>query len=350
MRLLAFTALLSLAGQLSAAEVLPLHDRTNGASTDAALEPLRPWFTQSVVRVLNSAGKHVLTGTWVSADGYFLTKASEAPTGASVRVMLPDGSTAEARVVYRALDRDLLLAKVQVTQKAVAQWVDYHLADLGDWVLGSTAGVDEQGEYARVIRVGVISAARRSIPASKAALGLVISNTGPGGVAEVSSVWPDSPAAGAGVLEGDKLLAVEGQSMTSAEQLRDALAGYRAGQEVKLTLQRGKTNSTLSIRLGSYSRVHLTAAGEDYANGGVSLRTDGYAAVLQHDLPLKPRDMGSPLLDLNGNCIGLNIARVDRVTTFALPADSFVKDVELWISQDQRSHAETIRKALPVEN
>jgi serine protease Do len=70
--------------------------------------------------------------------------------------------------------------------------------------------------------------------------------------------------------------------------------------------------------------------------------------VLQHDLPLKPRDMGSPLLDLNGNCIGLNIARVDRVTTFALPADSFVKEVELWISQDQRLHAETVRKALPV--
>jgi len=31
--------------------------------------------------------------------------------------------------------------------------------------------------------------------------------------------------------------------------------------------------------------------------------------------------MGGPVFNLEGNCIGINIARVDRVTVFTLPAN-----------------------------
>jgi S1-C subfamily serine protease len=43
--------------------------------------------------------------------------------------------------------------------------------------------------------------------------------------------------------------------------------------------------------------------------------------IIQHDLPLPKEAMGGPLFDLEGNCIGINIARVDRVTVFSLPAE-----------------------------
>ena len=39
--------------------------------------------------------------------------------------------------------------------------------------------------------------------------------------------------------------------------------------------------------------------------------------ILQHDLPLPKNSMGGPLFNLQGECIGLNIARVDRVTIYA---------------------------------
>ena len=42
--------------------------------------------------------------------------------------------------------------------------------------------------------------------------------------------------------------------------------------------------------------------------------------IIQHDLPLPPEAMGGPVLDINGKAIGLNMARVDRVTTYALTA------------------------------
>jgi serine protease Do len=339
-------ALLLSASCAVATDVLPIYDRTNGVSTDDALDALREGVSQSTLRILDDQGLAVLTGTFVSTDGYFLTKASESPTGSALKVVLPDGSQRLARVAHRALDRDLLLGKVSAITSSPVTWLDNHVADVGDWVVSATSAVDENGDPMTVMRVGVISAARRSIPASRAALGLELSARG--GQAVVSSVWPDSPAARAGIAEGDAVLTVEEQQIQGPEQMRELLTGYRAGQSIALGLSRGQKAMKVQIRLGSYSRVHLTAAGEDYANGGVSLRTDGYASILQHDMPLKTRDMGGPLMDLQGRCIALNISRVDRISTFALPGDSFADQVQQWMLQDAKLNPETVRKALPV--
>ena len=75
--------------------------------------------------------------------------------------------------------------------------------------------------------------------------------------------------------------------------------------------------------------------GEDFANGGVSLRNDNFPEVLQHDIPLLPADMGGPVATLEGKVVGINIARVDRVTTFALPVEAFWTEAQLWIKADR---------------
>jgi S1-C subfamily serine protease len=48
--------------------------------------------------------------------------------------------------------------------------------------------------------------------------------------------------------------------------------------------------------------------------------------VIQHDVSLPPTAMGGPLLNLDGKALGINVARVDRVTTYALPA-KFVREI-----------------------
>ena len=55
-------------------------------------------------------------------------------------------------------------------------------------------------------------------------------------------------------------------------------------------------------------------------SGEISDRRDGYQEVIQHEIPIPPKAMGGPLLDLEGRVVGVNIARYNRVTTFALPA------------------------------
>jgi serine protease Do len=50
--------------------------------------------------------------------------------------------------------------------------------------------------------------------------------------------------------------------------------------------------------------------------------------VLPHDTVVRPRDCGGPLVDTDGNVVGINIARALRVSTFAIPADTVRQVVE----------------------
>jgi S1-C subfamily serine protease len=50
-------------------------------------------------------------------------------------------------------------------------------------------------------------------------------------------------------------------------------------------------------------------------------RLTGFSRVIQHDSPLYPEQCGGPLFNLNGEAVGVNIARFGRVESFAIPAD-----------------------------
>ena len=60
-------------------------------------------------------------------------------------------------------------------------------------------------------------------------------------------------------------------------------------------------------------------------------RRTGFPAIIQHDMVLKPIDCGGPLVDLDGNVLGINIARAGRVESWALPPDivkPIIKDMK----------------------
>jgi S1-C subfamily serine protease len=52
----------------------------------------------------------------------------------------------------------------------------------------------------------------------------------------------------------------------------------------------------------------------------VSRRADNFPFVFQHDAPLFPEHCGGPVVDLDGNVIGINIARQGRASSLAIPA------------------------------
>jgi serine protease Do len=43
--------------------------------------------------------------------------------------------------------------------------------------------------------------------------------------------------------------------------------------------------------------------------------------VLQHDVQGTSKTVGGPLVDLDGKCIGMNIARANRAESFAIPIE-----------------------------
>lgn len=65
----------------------------------------------------------------------------------------------------------------------------------------------------------------------------------------IIAVTPDAPAAKAGVLIGDVILAVDGQPIGSPEELLDWLTGNRVGQTATLRLLRGGKLAEVSVTI-----------------------------------------------------------------------------------------------------
>jgi S1-C subfamily serine protease len=64
----------------------------------------------------------------------------------------------------------------------------------------------------------------------------------------VVRVLGNSPAAQAGIRRGDVIVQIEGQSITSAEQLQNIVENTRIGQVLQVTVQRGNQRQQVSVR------------------------------------------------------------------------------------------------------
>ncbi len=313
-------------------QALPDARRTNGEDTLTALSWLEKASAPSLVQVLDGDGKLLARGVVVSNDGYFLTKASEAPKTSTFTVAWPDGSRCEARRMHSDPGLDLLLARAPRTSGIPITWKSSTSLNPGDWVVAASTPRDNGSS----LRLGVPSARRRPIADHGVAMGIRMNDTRLSKGVLIVEVASESPAEAAGLLQDDLLIELQDTPITRSDQVRQIISQFHAGEEVKLRVRRGESETDFRVRLASKSKVISNWDGEDYANGGVSLRTDNFPEVIQHEIPLQPNDMGGPLLDLEGNALGLNISRVDRVTTFALPMEQFVTKTQQWMLESRR--------------
>lgn len=66
----------------------------------------------------------------------------------------------------------------------------------------------------------------------------------------VMQVFPDGPAAQAGLRQGDVVLSVGGQTVSNAEDLRQAILAQQIGRQVPIVVDRGGRQLTLNITAG----------------------------------------------------------------------------------------------------
>jgi len=95
--------------------------------------------------------------------------------------------------------------------------------------------------------------------------------------ARVTSVFPDSTAADAGIKAGDSLQAVDGQPTASPEAVIAAIGRHKVGDAVKIGFLRAGSSTTIDVKLKPYpfermanSTVHY---GSVASSPGVNLRT-----------------------------------------------------------------------------
>jgi S1-C subfamily serine protease len=331
LRLLFFMALQ--AGFIQAAPRAPLApaERTNGIQTVAALDGIAPQAKDCVALIYNQKDRVMTTATWVAQDGYFLTKASDATMLEKARIRWGDKQTAAIRVIHRSVAHDLLLAQaVGVTGvKPVTFDNEPKKIAYGQWLAAPATGGKE-------VRIGVMSAQRRRIPGDGAAMGVRMDEkSSKGGGVRIVSIAEDSPAAAAGLRKDDVLIELAGQHLDEFNRVREIIRDFQPGEQIEVKYRRADKMLSAQVRLASRTKILQNWEGEDFANGGISVRTDNFTQIIQHDLPLHPLDMGSPLFDIEGHALGINIARVDRVTTFALPAEVFWKEFQPLIETDR---------------
>ena len=84
----------------------------------------------------------------------------------------------------------------------------------------------------------------------RAYLGVSIGDAEDGG-AEIASVADGSPAADAGLREGDVVVQAGGEDVENADDLRSAVSERRPGDELELEVRRDGETETLSVELGT---------------------------------------------------------------------------------------------------
>ncbi|MDH3583328.1 MAG: PDZ domain-containing protein [Phycisphaerae bacterium] len=290
--------------------------RVNGKSVTKVVDDAVARARAATVTVLSN-GKAVALGTIVSADGLILTKSSELK--GTLGVTTTGGKGFRPEIVTRDKANDLALLKIDASKLPVVRWADASRVDIGQWVAAPWPDGDN------TLRLGIVSARRRSIPRAGGVLGVIL-----GQVHErhrgvvISQVMPNSAAAAVKLKVGDAITHVNGLVTDERTKLIKQVTSHAPGDTVKLKVRRGPKVLDLEATLGDRNKTFGMFSKNRRVSGPVSRRSDGFAAILQHDIALGPDACGGPLVDLEGKVVGINIARVNRSESFALPADLVV--------------------------
>lgn len=274
---------------------------------------------ESTVRVLCD-DKDAVLGTVVFADGYILTKASELRGVISVKFQ--DGTVHDATLVGVHKPTDLALIKVGLTNLKPVEFADTKKVPVGNWLAAAGPGSDP-------VAVGIVSVMTRALTGPDAAvananrgfLGILLGQSDDEKGALIESAEKGGAAEKAGMKKGDVIIEVDGREVKSGENLREILDGYRPGDKVTVKVRRKgeemEFKATLTGQVGQKSRGDI----QNGMGGELSGRRTGFPMVLQTDMVVDPKNCGGPVVDLEGNVLGINIARAGRVETWILPSE-----------------------------
>lgn len=302
-----------------AANSLPSEQRKNNKLVQAALEPVRIGLQKSSAVFYNSKDrKSFIYGIVISEDGFILTKASELEEVVEFTVRVDEENFREVEVISTNEQWDLALLKVEASGLVPVTWAESSELLHGTWVVSNGATTRKF----RRPRVGMISANKREIPGGNLAVLGVGLKTEDGGVS-VTMVTKKSGAETAGVKKDDLITAIDATEIKDVDHLQKILKRFAIGDIATLKITRGEKELELEVELLARHRLYGGKRNRnDSMSGEFSPRRTGFPMVLQHEITLSRRSVGGPLLNLKGECVGMNIAMANRVENYAIPVEN----------------------------
>ena len=268
------------------------------------------------------ASKKVL-GTVVDKSGLVVAKHSELRLPQKALV---EGDWMEAEMV--SFDSETDVALLQLKPKAPREFVpiqanaDVANAKLVGRLVLSLVGNEEDASL--MASVGTVMVAPQkfseTVARQEVDLGLVLASkksrrsrqTG----AEISRVYPKSLVEQAGLRSGDRLVSIDGRDVVDEAGLKQVLTTVVGGQKIRFSILRRSELLSFRVQLP----VRLPLVWDRWGGGPFSQRRFGFGTVIAHDAVIDPSDCGGPVVDLDGNFLGINVSRAMRTTTYVVPA------------------------------
>lgn len=283
---------------------------------NAALKPALAEAAKSTVRVW-SGKRRLGYGTAVEANKV-ITKWSEIVRFANnLTVQAATGEAMPARVSGVYQDEDIAVLETTGSALTPVRWSDKKP------VLGSFLATPQPD--GRPAGFGVVSVLERDLrETNQAFLGIQgdIKFDGPG--VRIEDVTRESGAAAAGLKAGDIILKVGDRPISGVLELRNSLIGISPGSKIDVVARTDRGEKTFEVllgnrpKLGGFQGDRLRAM--ERMGGRVNQVRDSFPNAIQTDMRLKTDQIGGPVVNLDGEVVGITIARADRTRSFVLSA------------------------------
>lgn len=193
--------------------------------------------------------------------------------------------------------------------------------DVGSFIVAS--GASDQA-----LALGIVSVKPRSLKEKdRGFLGVVMNMEAQkeGGVL-LNHVEAKSAADRAGLMKDDVILTVEGVAVTNMLEMRNFLQQQMPGDEITISYRRdGVVSAGVKVKLGArrdIPQVRRSRMNSMKRMGGrVNEVSEGFPQVLQSDIQLKSNFCGAPIVDLNGDFVGVVVAKASRIKTYIIEGD-----------------------------
>ena len=261
---------------------------------------------------------------------YIISKSSLLPDQAMA--ILADGKTEQLKVIYRDDKKDLVLLEMG---KIIKSGVDLSIRsndtlatdDLGKILISPHPQND--GE------ISVLGTLRFNLPGLYSAGYLGSRLELKEDRIQVSMVQDKSPASAAGLKVGDEVLRVNDVAISSPEHFAKEIQKNKPHDKIQVAFKRDGQENNIDITLAKRPAITINHVAERFTDGK-SDRRDGFQHAFIHDGKLKPEECGGPLFDLEGNFIGINMARYSRTSSIAISVEEVIDFVQAAL-QDRAS-------------
>lgn len=291
------------------------HQRSQYATLRAFREAIGEHW-KSTVQIYGE-NRQLALGAIARSDGWIVTKSSEIPDK-SIEVRLQDGTKLPGVVKIRRPELDLALIKIDRVELPAIRWSNDTQVPLGGWIASADA-------RSLPLALGVVSVEKRNIQKQRPLLGIQLSSFHQGPLVE--NVVVGSGADRAGIREGDVIIKIDGKEVQTRQEVLNLLMSFQAGRKITIDVNRDSKSIAFEAQMMDLTNLMLDPT-ELEVNGSISARSTGFGDVIEHDSVLAPQHCGGPIVDVNGNVVGLNIARAGRVSCYALRSKVVSKAIE----------------------